>query len=253
MSPRGTSPFSGVGGFRGGRTGVLGDAGEERPGPDRHVVHDRSGHVCGGLHGLLLLQPAVRQRVPSGTRHGLRSGRRPVRRRVDQPVLVSSAGSRWYRCSRRSAWTRSPDIVGWLLLGALVVGYGQLASAPYRTGYASVRLGLMLPLFAGLAAAAYAIIIAVLVPGLRSPAATLNMTIVAFLIGVPAYAAHTILPIAAHRGNLAPFLATRWHLAVITYAEGTTVLIGFCSCRSSDWRKNLTGRAPPGARTHAVG
>ncbi len=43
------------------------------------------------------------------------------------------------------------DIAGWLLLGALVVGYGQLASSLYRTRYASVRLGIMLPLFAGLA------------------------------------------------------------------------------------------------------
>jgi hypothetical protein len=85
----------------------------------------------------------------------------------------------------------------------------------------------MLPLFAGLATVTSAIIIAVLAPGLRSPAATLNLTIVAFLIGVPAYAAHTILPIAAHRDRLAPFLATRWHLAVIAYAEGTMVLIGF--------------------------
>jgi hypothetical protein len=119
------------------------------------------------------------------------------------------------------------DIAGWLLLGALVVGYGQLASSLYRTGYASIRLGIMLPLFAGLVALTYAILIAVLAPGLRSPEATLNLTIVALLIGVPAYAAHTILPIAAHRERLAPFLAARWHLAVIAYAEGTMVLIGF--------------------------
>jgi hypothetical protein len=119
------------------------------------------------------------------------------------------------------------DIVSWLLLGALFVGYGQLASARYRTGYASVRVGVLLPLFAGLATVAYAILIAVLAPGLRSPAATLNLTIVAFLVGVPAYAAHTILPILAHRERLAPFLAARWHLAVIAYAEGSMVLIGF--------------------------
>jgi hypothetical protein len=119
------------------------------------------------------------------------------------------------------------EIVGWLLLGALVVGYGQLASALYRTGYASVRVGVTLPLLAALATVTYAILIAVLAPDLRSPAATLNLTIVAFVIGVPAYAAHTILPIAAHRERLAPVLATRWHLAVIAYAQGTMVLIGF--------------------------
>jgi hypothetical protein len=119
------------------------------------------------------------------------------------------------------------DIVSWLLLGALFVGYGQLASALYRTGYASVRVGIMLPLFGGLATLTYAILIAVFAPGLRSPAATLSLTIVAFVIGVPAYAANTILPIAAHRERLAPLLVTRWHLAVIAYAEGTMVLIGF--------------------------
>jgi hypothetical protein len=47
------------------------------------------------------------------------------------------------------------------------------------------------------------------------------------VIGIPAYAAHTILPIAAHRERLAPFLATRWHLVVIAYSQGSMVLIGF--------------------------
>jgi hypothetical protein len=50
---------------------------------------------------------------------------------------------------------------------------------------------------------------------------------VAFIIGVPAYGAMTILPIAAHRERLAPILADRWHLAVVAYAEGAMVLIGF--------------------------
>ena len=53
------------------------------------------------------------------------------------------------------------------------------------------------------------------------------MTIVAFVVGVPAYAIHMILPIAARREPLARVLADRWHLAVIAYAEGTMVLIGF--------------------------
>jgi hypothetical protein len=122
---------------------------------------------------------------------------------------------------------RIADIVSWLLLGALMVGYGQLASALYRSGYASIRLGIMLALFAVLVTLAYAIVIALLAPGLRSPAATLNLTIVAFLVGVPAYAAHTILPIVARRDRVAPLLAARWHLAVIGYAEGSMVLIGF--------------------------
>ena len=118
------------------------------------------------------------------------------------------------------------DLTGWLLVGALVVGYGLLASALYRSGYASARLTVLLPAFAIAATVAYAIIVA-LVPGLRSPAATLGLTVVAFVAGVPAYATMTILPIAAHRERLAPVLADRWHLAVIAYAQGVMVLIGF--------------------------
>ena len=37
----------------------------------------------------------------------------------------------------------------------------------------------------------------------------------------------TLLPIAATRPRLAPILADRWHLAVIAYAEGAMVLVGF--------------------------
>ena len=64
-------------------------------------------------------------------------------------------------------------------------------------------------------------------PGLRGPETTLHLTVVAFIVGVPAYAANTILPIAARRERLAPILAERWHLTVIAYAEGAIVLIGF--------------------------
>jgi hypothetical protein len=46
------------------------------------------------------------------------------------------------------------------------------------------------------------------------------------LIGVPAYVAQIIPPIAAHRERLARFLATRRHIAVIAYAEATMVPIG---------------------------
>jgi hypothetical protein len=119
------------------------------------------------------------------------------------------------------------DLVGWLLLGAVVVGYGQVGNALYRTGYGNIRLGVLLPLFAVTAVLIYAFAIAVFAPDMRSSAATLNLTIVAFVIGVPAYAVHTILPIAAHRAQLARVLADRWHLAVVAYAEATMVLIGF--------------------------
>lgn len=118
------------------------------------------------------------------------------------------------------------DLVGWFLVGALVVGYGQLASALYRSGYASARLTVMLPVFAVVATAAYGLLAAAN-PALRSGEATLNLTIVAFVGGVPAYAAMTILPIAAHKPRFTPILAARWHLAVIAYAEAAMVIVGF--------------------------
>ena len=86
---------------------------------------------------------------------------------------------------------------------------------------------MLLPAFAVAATLAYGILVAVLAPSARSPEATLFLTIVAFAAGVPAYTAMTLLPIAATRPRLVPILADRWHLAVIAYAEGAMVLVGF--------------------------
>jgi hypothetical protein len=36
-----------------------------------------------------------------------------------------------------------------------------------------------------------------------------------------------VLPIAATRPRVLPILADRWHLAIIAYAEGAMVLVGF--------------------------
>jgi hypothetical protein len=123
--------------------------------------------------------------------------------------------------------TTIASLTGWLLIGAVMVGYGQLASSLYRSGYASARLAVLLAVFASIGCLAYAILIGAFAPSLRSSEAALNLTLVAFIAGIPAYGAMTILPIAANRGRLAPILADRWHLAVIAYAEGVVVLIGF--------------------------
>jgi hypothetical protein len=108
-----------------------------------------------------------------------------------------------------------------------VVGFGLLANALSRSGYASARLIVLLAVFAIVGTAVYAIVVGALVPNLRSSEATLNLTILAFIAGVPAYGAMTILPVAARRERLARTLAVRWHLAVIAYAEGVMVLTGF--------------------------
>jgi hypothetical protein len=38
---------------------------------------------------------------------------------------------------------------------------------------------------------------------------------------------HSTFTSRAHRDGLRPILADRWHLAVVAYAEGAMVLIGF--------------------------
>lgn len=123
--------------------------------------------------------------------------------------------------------TAIAGLTGWLLLGAAIGGYGLLASALHRTGYASARTATALGVFAAVGTVAYAIVIDVLAPDLRSPDATLALTLVAFVGGVAAYVAMTLLPIAARREGWAPLLADRWHLAIVAYAQGVTVLIGF--------------------------
>jgi hypothetical protein len=123
--------------------------------------------------------------------------------------------------------TTIAGLTGWLLIGAAVGGYGLLASALYRTGYATARLTVLIAAFAVVGTLAYAIVIDVLAPTVRSAEATLALTLVAFAAGVAAYLAMTLLPIAARRERLAPILADRWHLAIIAYAQSVTVLIGF--------------------------
>jgi hypothetical protein len=123
--------------------------------------------------------------------------------------------------------TTIAGLVGWFLVGAVVVGYGLLATALFRSGYVTARMTVLLPLLAAVGTLAYGLGVAVLAPGLRSAEATLALTIVAFAAGVPAYAAMTLLPIAANDARLAPLLAERWHLAIVAYAQGVMVLTGF--------------------------
>src|SRR6185295_5244485 len=62
--------------------------------------------------------------------------------------------------------TAIAGLTGWLLLGAAIGAYGLLASALYRTGYASARTATALGVFAAAGTVAYAIVIDVLAPGL---------------------------------------------------------------------------------------
>ena len=65
--------------------------------------------------------------------------------------------------------TSIASLTGWLLLGAAIGGYGLLASALYRTGYASVRTAVALGVFAVVGTLAYAIAVDVLAPASARP------------------------------------------------------------------------------------
>lgn len=123
--------------------------------------------------------------------------------------------------------TAIAELTGWLLVGALLVGYGLLATSLYRSGFVSARLTVLLPVFAAAGMVVHAVVVGVLAPELRSVEATRYLTVMAFVAGVVAYGALTILPIAANDARLAPILADRWHLAVTAYAQGAMVLVGF--------------------------
>jgi hypothetical protein len=85
----------------------------------------------------------------------------------------------------------------------------------------------ILPAIAIAVIVAYALLVRVALPELRSEEATLGLTLLAFAAGVVAFTALTLLPIAARHERTAAILAERWHLAIIGYAQGAMVLIGF--------------------------
>src|SRR6185295_18571153 len=79
------------------------------------------------------------------------------------------------------------DLVTWLLVAAVIGGYGLLASALYRSGYASARLTVALPVLAAVGTGAFAAVVGLVAPGLRAADSTLALTLVAFVGGVGAF------------------------------------------------------------------
>jgi hypothetical protein len=116
--------------------------------------------------------------------------------------------------------------VGYLLLAAFFAGYGQLASALNRSGYATPRQLLLMPLLGLVGAGAYVGLVQIGVLD-HDPDATLALALVAFIPGVIAYLGQAILPIAARDPRYAPILAERWHLALLGYAQSVIVLVCF--------------------------
>jgi len=61
--------------------------------------------------------------------------------------------------------------------------------------------------------------------GLRSPDATLDLTIAAFVMGAAAFGLLTVLPVLAHQKRLAPHLARYGPFLILAYAQAVVVVV----------------------------
>ena len=120
---------------------------------------------------------------------------------------------------------RMADLAGWLLLAAAIGGYGLVAQHLYRSGYATGRLATLIPLLSAAVALAFGLSVTLL--GLRSPDATLDLTIAAFVMGAAAFGLLTILPVVAHQKGLAPHLARYGPYLILAYAQAVVVVVAF--------------------------
>ena len=118
-------------------------------------------------------------------------------------------------------------LVGWLLVGTFIAGYTLLITPLYRTGYATLRVALLMPALGIAATGGYALVVGVLAPGLRSSELALWLTAFSFLPGGVAFAVSTWLPVAVGNKRIGQFLEAHGHLLVIAYSQAVVTLLGF--------------------------
>jgi hypothetical protein len=122
-------------------------------------------------------------------------------------------------------FTRMAELASWLLVIAAIGGYALVAQHLYRSGYANGRLALLIPFLSGAEALLFGLLVGRL--GLRSPDATLDLTITAFVMGAAAFALLTALPLLAHQKRLVTHLARYGPFLILGYAQGVVVLVAF--------------------------
>jgi hypothetical protein len=115
-------------------------------------------------------------------------------------------------------------LAGWVLLTSTLASYSLNATQIYRTGLVGARLALLIPVLAGIVVLTYGVMLGVL--GLHPVDSTLAITIAGLLIGLPAYAAISILPALARHERLGRIAATAAPFGVFALAEGSAVIIG---------------------------
>jgi hypothetical protein len=122
--------------------------------------------------------------------------------------------------------TLMAELVVYFLIAAVAVGYAPLASVLHRCGFATIRMLVLMPVFATLVTAAYVVVLRI--AGVeRIQDATLALTLVAFAPGALAHGALSILPILARSDRFSAILADRAHLLILGYTTSVMVLVYF--------------------------
>jgi hypothetical protein len=121
--------------------------------------------------------------------------------------------------------TRMAQLAGWLLVIAVIGGYGLVAQHLHRSGYVSTRSIALMPVLSAMEALIFGVIVAVF--GLRSPEATLDLTIAAFVVGALAFGLLTALPLLANYERAAAVLTRYGRFLIVAYAQGVIMVVAF--------------------------
>jgi hypothetical protein len=120
---------------------------------------------------------------------------------------------------------RMAELATWLLPTSSLASFGLIATQLHRSGFLSPRLIALVPTQAVVLVAVYGLVAAGL--GLRVPESALALTIAGFVLGVPAFAILSCLPVMVRDERLARVVGGFGRVFVVGYAQSAVVLVGF--------------------------
>lgn len=120
---------------------------------------------------------------------------------------------------------RMAEIAGWVMVVAVIAGYGLIVQYLHRAGYVNARLAVAIGLLALAASGIYAAVAALF--RLTSPESTLLLTVTGFAVAAPAYVLIGSLPVIARSPRVAGVLARRGPYVVLAYVQSQTMLLSF--------------------------
>ena len=120
---------------------------------------------------------------------------------------------------------RLADLVALVLVGVAIASYGVVAHQLHRSGFGPARIVVAIPLVTVAATLVYALVVGAL--GLRSDQAALDLIIVGFAFGAPAFAFFMTLNVIGAYGRPARVLARIGSYLVLAYVQANALLVGF--------------------------